>query len=313
MTSRTVGPLALLLATAVLADPVPRQPDSLAYAVPGSRPTRSRAIKPAGMAILPRVAPEPATTCPGGTDFRVGYSGVASVLLGAILLQTLSASSWMSEGVKNFLLQLADSRAHHPLIANTLCAFCMYAASDVLSQLIGQQRTGARAATIDRTRALRSGFTSSLLSGFLAVFYFGWLERALPAGSDHLPVSFAATAFPILAKIAIDVGLYEPVYDTMYVSIQAALRGETLNDTMAELKKVPTVWCIAPRYWCLVDLVNFSCMPLRLRPLYNAVLSIPWSMYLSTVANDDVKRETEDAAADGHADSCQTSHALATA
>ena len=53
-----------------------------------------------------------------------------------------------------------------------------------------------------------------------------------------------------------------------------------------ELRKVPKVWCMAPRYWCLVDLVNFSCVSLRLRPLYNAVFAIPWSMYLTTVAND---------------------------
>lgn len=78
----------------------------------------------------------------------------------------------------------------------------------------------------------------------------------------------------------------EPVYDTLYVSIQALLRGDSRQSALAELRKVPRVWAIAPRYWCLVDLINFSCVSLRLRPLYNAVLSIPWSMYLSTVANE---------------------------
>ena len=42
---------------------------------------------------------------------------------------------------------------------------------------------------------------------------------------------------------------------------------------------------MAPRYWCVADLLTFGLMPLRLRPLSNALLSIPWGMYISSVAN----------------------------
>ena len=53
-----------------------------------------------------------------------------------------------------------------------------------------------------------------------------------------------------------------------------------------ELKaKVLKIWKLAPRYWILADLLNFSLVPLRLRPLVNALFTIPWSMYLSSMAN----------------------------
>ena len=50
-------------------------------------------------------------------------------------------------------------------------------------------------------------------------------------------------------------------------------------------EKVLTVWRMAPRYWCLADLLTFGLVPLRLRPMSNALLSIPWGMYISSVAN----------------------------
>ena len=40
-----------------------------------------------------------------------------------------------------------------------------------------------------------------------------------------------------------------------------------------EMAKVPRVWRMAPRYWALVDFVNFRCVALRLRPLGYPLLS----------------------------------------
>ena len=49
--------------------------------------------------------------------------------------------------------------------------------------------------------------------------------------------------------------------------------------------KVLRVWAMAPRYWVAADALNFSLVPLRLRPMTNALFSIPWGMYISSVAN----------------------------
>jgi len=142
---------------------------------------------------------------------------------------------------------------------------------------------------IDHRRILRSGFTSALLSGYLAVFYFRLLDKIvrLPNSLASIggPLGGLCSLLPVLTKVAVDVGVYEPVYDTLYMTLQALLRGDGFSMISTQLPKVLKVWTIAPRYWGPVDFCNFAFVSLRLRPLYNAVFSIPWSMYLSAVAN----------------------------
>ena len=124
---------------------------------------------------------------------------------------------------------------------------------------------------------MRTGFTASLLSGFLAVFYFRLLEHVFS------PLSNWAS---VVGKIGVDVGMYEPLYDCLYITMQALLRGEGLSVAQREVQsKVLRVWAMAPRYWVAADALNFSLVPLRLRPMTNALFSIPWGMYISSVAN----------------------------
>jgi len=255
--------------------------DTMAYAAGIAR--RPRAMRP--VKTSRSSAPQgTALAAPfQGTPFGSAYARVASVMTLVVALQTVNAHASMPEVLQQLLASFGEVRAEHALLANSVGAFAMYMASDALTQARRQHLDGADAATIDLARVVRSGFTSALLSGFLATFYFALLERALPSTDG---VGLLAALAPILLKIAIDVGLYEPLYDTVYISVQAFLRGDDLATTKHELRKVPTVWAMSPRFWGPVDFVNFSCVPLRLRPLYNAVLSIPWSMYLSSMAND---------------------------
>jgi len=181
---------------------------------------------------------------------------------------------------------LAAGRLQWPLLISALSAFFLYGASDLLSQSV-EQLEPRRHASYDLERMARSGVISALLSGFLAVFYFRWLEQTFPIPAVLTgPYSVLALLSAAFAKMVVDVGLYEPLFDTVYISLQSLLRGETWAATRSELRKVPKVWSMAPRYWCLVDMFNFSVVSLRLRPLTNALFSIPWSMYLTTIAND---------------------------
>lgn len=169
----------------------------------------------------------------------------------------------------------------------------MYASADCLTQCLRARRDARSRVAIDLRRMVRTGITSALLSGCLAVLYFGWLERTITlplAWREVLDVRLSACV-SVLGKIGVDVGVYEPCYDTLYITIQALLRGEGFAQAWAEVQlKVLRVWAMAPRYWCFADALNFSLVPLRLRPMTNALLSIPWSMYISSVANANVGR-----------------------
>ena len=109
----------------------------------------------------------------------------------------------------------------------------MYAASDTMSQSVAQQCEHQPACNIDYKRAARTGLSASVLSGALAYFYYAWLDRAIGVpralSSRLVPGGLAARALlpalPIAGKIAVDIGLFEPVYDTLYITLQV----RTLN------------------------------------------------------------------------------------
>ena len=187
---------------------------------------------------------------------------------------------WAPEGrLRSLLEKWAQSRLQHPLLYTTLCAFFMYASSDTLSQVWTQRwnhakvRGGVAVSThrIDLRRCVRSGLISSFLSGFLAVFYFKWLENVFcrpptfwAEASSWAALGHHGWLVPVLGKVCVDVGCYEPVFDTVYISLQALLRGDLsradgMRKLRSELAKVLRVWRMAPRYWAFVDVVNFCC------------------------------------------------------
>ena len=59
------------------------------------------------------------------------------------------------------------------------------------------------------------------------------LERTFPM-PDALagPYGAMAVLLPAFTKMAIDVGIYEPMFDTVYISLQALLRGEPWSVTL---------------------------------------------------------------------------------
>lgn len=226
------------------------------------------------------MVPSPAYSA--NVSLAVACTLASSALVLSLALQTIYASPRMSARAQRLLTAWAALRLRFIVPLTTTTAFLMYSSSDVLSQAAAAYP--APRCELDLARSFRSGFCSSFLSGFIACFYFRWLEAltALPASWEGVK---HAWWLPVLAKIVIDIGCWEPFYDCIYISMQASLRGESAAQWRNELRKVPQVWAMSPRYWTLVDLVNFSIIPLRLRPVYNACFSIPWGMYLSSMAN----------------------------
>ena len=225
--------------------------------------------------IIPRV--------PSGLPYATVIARALVLIMIAIIVQTIKPHQAMPSTLTEVLRTWDGMRREFALSTTTCCALGMYMASDALTQCVTAAKQQREVVPIDVRRCMRSGVISSFLSGFVAVFYFGWLERTLsvPASAGLLAVIASACA-----KVAVDVGLYEPVYDTVYITLHAVLRGDGVTAAREEVRaKVLSVWRMAPRYWIAVDLVNFAFVSLRLKPLYNAFFSIPWSMYISSIAN----------------------------
>jgi len=230
--------------------------------------------------------------------------------LASVAITWIAAIVAVQTATPSCAVWLADARAAYPQLAGTASAFGIYAASDALSQVVthrggvdlrrrsgtadsgmGQEsrlRGGSAPAMLDVQRLLRSASCSALLSGWLAVHYFRALDSLvrLPGWAAAAPGAAGVlyACLPALGKVLFDIVVYEPVYDTVYLSLQGLLRGERLAPREL-LSAVLAVWRRAPYYWAPADIINFSLVPTRLRPLYNAVASIPWSMHLSQSAN----------------------------
>ena len=125
-------------------------------------------------------------------------------------------------------------RVQYNLPVVSIGAFFMYAASDALSQCVEfmraqdrggrrKSRTAQRRIFLDLARMARSGFTSGLLSGFIAVFYFAWLDRtwqpanmlAFLGQPDSESAQRRARWACVAGKVATDVGVYEPICEGM--------------------------------------------------------------------------------------------------
>jgi hypothetical protein len=225
----------------------------------------------------------------GGGLAAAALSCVALIVVVQTIQPGAVPAGWAE--TRHLLQEWSSVRTLKPQTAAGLAAFGMYAASDAMGQCVSSRKgrqDGATSEQLDVPRMLRSAACSALLSGWFAVIYFGMLDRyvrlpAWAAGKDGRLGAFLG-CLPIVAKVAIDVGLYEPIYDTIYMSLQTILHGRR-PDLGATIPKVLSVWAKAPLYWGLVDTINFALVSGRLRPLYNAVASIPWSMYLSQTAN----------------------------
>eukprot|EP00967_Tisochrysis_lutea_P101717 scaffold152751_cov39-Tisochrysis_lutea.AAC.1 len=133
------------------------------------------------------------------------------------------------ESTRRLLQEWASIRALNPQTAAFLAAFGMYAASDAMGQCVTAWRQADKDGDVTRLdvkRMLRSAACSGLLSGWFAVIYFGILDHfvRLPAWAAEIDGHLGAflACLPVIVKVAVDVGLYEPLYDTAQLALYLA-------------------------------------------------------------------------------------------
>lgn len=83
----------------------------------------------------------------------------------------------------------------------------------------------------------------------------------------------------ILARVALDQGVFAPVFISVFLSSMAVLEG-TSPKAKLEASYVPA---LTANYmiWPFVQLVNFKFVPLQHRVLFVNLISIGWNCYLS--------------------------------
>jgi protein Mpv17 len=83
----------------------------------------------------------------------------------------------------------------------------------------------------------------------------------------------------MLARVAVDQGVFAPTFIGVFLSSMAVLEGTSPTEKLQRSysEALLTNWMI----WPFVQMVNFKFMPLQHRLLFVNVISIGWNCYLS--------------------------------
>ena len=113
----------------------------------------------------------------------MAYSRALAVFAAMVGIQVVTAHDAMPPALFELVARWEGWRAAHGLSLTTFCATLMYSATDVFSQTFEKQLEGAPGVELRVARTARSGVTAGFLSGFVAVFYYRWLDslRFFPA------------------------------------------------------------------------------------------------------------------------------------
>lgn len=125
----------------------------------------------------------------------------------------------------------------------------------------------------DWWRTLQIGITGLVFNGPISHAWYQLLERVVWA--RHAVVALAI-------KLVLDAAFFSPVAVAGYFTVRAVLEGEGVDGVVARLRLkwlagVQASWS----FWPLANIINFALVPLQLRVLYNNVLSLGWTGFLS--------------------------------
>ena len=132
-------------------------------------------------------------------------------------------------------------------------------------------------------RSRQSLLTGLVWSGPIAHYWYQLLELLITNPYLKLP---SIPAIRLVARIVLDALLFSPFTIFGFFTVSTLINGGTLRDVGEKLR---TRWRRALNaawsFWPIVNIANFSLVPLAFRVLYANVMSLLWTGYLSYVNN----------------------------
>lgn len=115
-------------------------------------------------------------------------------------------------------------------------------------------------------------FPTIVVFGPAAATWFRLLARHVNLGTPTTTM---------LARVAVDQGVFAPTFIGVFLSSMAVLEGGSPREKLERSYKdaLLTNWAI----WPFVQMVNFKLVPLQHRLLFVNVISIGWNSYLSYI------------------------------
>lgn len=164
----------------------------------------------------------------------------------------------------------------HPLRTNSLAAGFIGASGDGIAQQI-ECRYGDATSNWDVVRTGQMFAFCCAWLGVPQVMWFRTLARRFPEG----------TPSRLRKKLAVHLGLMAPTTNALFFAYREALR-ESHDDTSWAARyarrmqhEFPPTIAYSLCFWTPAQAINFTFVPLPLRPLYLNGMMVVWTTYLS--------------------------------
>jgi hypothetical protein len=132
----------------------------------------------------------------------------------------------------------------------------------------------------DPIRSLHLAITGFVYSGPISHVWYNLLERMV------IPTPPQYKFLGLLQRLFYDAFLFSPVAVGGYFVVRSTLEG---RDWQGIVTKLQTKWMHATyaswQFWPMANIINFTCVPVQFRVLYNNSLSLFWNAYLSGLNN----------------------------
>ncbi|KAL1522875.1 hypothetical protein AB1Y20_017840 [Prymnesium parvum] len=173
----------------------------------------------------------------------------------------------------------------HPLRTKAVTGGLIMTAADTSQQHVERERAlrrrgdGGAPSTWDANRTLRLVSFYSLFQMPFVHVWFGFLERRFGAVTPRSDLP------RFIAKLAVDQCIGFPTVLATFCCVQPVLQGQGIEGAMGKLQR--DLWAMVRagwQVWFPANFVIFAAVPLHFRPLMMNIVSLGWSVYMSSMS-----------------------------
>ncbi|KAI8104481.1 hypothetical protein M9434_003036 [Picochlorum sp. BPE23] len=156
----------------------------------------------------------------------------------------------------------------HPVTTKAFTSLVGFAIGDRIAQTMGG------AGSFDTLRFLRMSLYGVLIDGPVGHYFYRFLDTKI---YPEAPKSNAA----VLGKTAVDQLVWAPIMTCVFLAFLTTLEGHPESIMEVIQRKLAPIFLANLTVWPVAHLINFRFVPPEQRILFNNIVAIAWTTYLS--------------------------------
>lgn len=187
------------------------------------------------------------------------------------LTTTASDAAKVLEGPARLLAGIVNAYnvalSRHPVATKALTSLIGFAVGDRIAQLFG-------GAPFDVLRCARLSMYGFLIDGPIGHYFYQFLDRTICPDDPKGPKS-------VLTKTAIDQLVWAPLMTVLFLAFLTTLEGRPDAVLSVIHAKLVPIYLANLGIWPIWHIINFRYVPPEQRILFNNLVAVAWTTYLS--------------------------------